>query len=242
MTTRSHNLNYCVYLTIYTGKKLPRRYIGSTSTNRVKVGYNGSVASKKYSVIFKEEQKSQKHLFNTRILQVFETREKALQYELELQLKYNVVSDPKYMNEAYAKPNGFFGRSVAGKLNPSFGKPHPNKGKKLPQTGNPGQKNAMYGKKGIEHPAFGYKKTDEAKKAIGDSLRGVKKSDEHRRNILLSREKPSYKEKVHKPIIVSGIYFESIKDALSNSGKTHNFIWSRLKNPDNFEVVYANGN
>ena len=55
----------------------------------------------------------------------------------------------------------------------------------------------MYGKKGIEHPAFGYKKTDEAKKAIGDSLRGVKKSDEHRRNILLSREKPSYKEKVH---------------------------------------------
>jgi len=111
-----------VYITHYTGNKLPPFYIGSSSERKVINGYNGSVKSKKYKKIYDYEQKENKHLFKTKILSYHKTTEDALEEELRLQKKHLVVKNNKYFNESYAQPNGFFGRDVSGKLNPMYGK------------------------------------------------------------------------------------------------------------------------
>jgi len=113
---------YIVYITKYKGNLLPPFYIGSSYEEKVLKGYNGSIRSKKYKEIYKKEQKENKHLFITRILSYHETREKALEEELRLQKKHNVVKNEKYFNESYASINGYFGRDVAGKDNPNYGK------------------------------------------------------------------------------------------------------------------------
>jgi|688.fasta_scaffold438979_2 hypothetical protein len=122
---------YCTYLTIYFGTKLPRRYIGSTSIEKISFGYNGSIKSKKYKDIFKAEQLENKHLFKTRILKIYETRKEAIMNELYLHKKYDVVKSNRYMNMSLACPNGWFGRSVCGAEHPFFGKTHSDETKKL---------------------------------------------------------------------------------------------------------------
>lgn len=113
---------YCTYLTIYYGNLLPRRYIGSSSVSSVRNGYNGSVASIKWGEIYEKEQKDNRHLFKTRVLTIHSTREEALEKELEIQIKYDVVKSDLYMNESLAKPNGSHGRDVSGKNNPMYGR------------------------------------------------------------------------------------------------------------------------
>lgn len=112
---------YCVYITIYRGDKLPRRYIGSCKISRIESGYNGSISSKKWSTSYKYEQENNKHLFKSRILSVHETSISALNEELRLHLKYNVIHSTNYINESLARPNGFFGRDVSGANNPMYG-------------------------------------------------------------------------------------------------------------------------
>lgn len=107
---------YCTYLTIYTGNLLPRRYIGSTSVDRIKnEGYNGTVTSQKYKALWKSERKENRHLFRTRILSLFATDKEAREAEKILQIKYNVIKSPYYINMSLAQPNGFFGMSTKGR-------------------------------------------------------------------------------------------------------------------------------
>jgi len=112
---------YVTYITYYKGDLLPPFYIGSTNSEKISKGYNGSIVSKKWSTIYKKEQKENKHLFRTKILSYHETREEALEEELRLQKKHNVVKNEKYFNESYASINGMFGRDVTGSLNPNYG-------------------------------------------------------------------------------------------------------------------------
>ena len=58
-----HKLIYCTYLTVYTGNKLPPFYIGSTSVDNISKGYRGSVLSKNYKSIWKQELHSHPDLF-----------------------------------------------------------------------------------------------------------------------------------------------------------------------------------
>ena len=115
-------LEFCTYLTVYTGERLPRRYIGSSNVDKVRSGYNGSIQSRRWKLIYKEEQKAHKHLFKTRILQRFSTRVEAFESELNLQIKYNVVKDGSYMNLSLARKKGYFGG--AGEDNYMFGRTH----------------------------------------------------------------------------------------------------------------------
>jgi hypothetical protein len=117
-------MKYCIYLTIYSGAKLPKRYIGSSSVNRVVNGYNGTITSRTYREVYKQEQIDNKHLFKTRILAKFNTREEALTAEKELQMKYAVHKSELYMNMAIAVPNGFFGMSQCGDKHPMYNKHH----------------------------------------------------------------------------------------------------------------------
>jgi hypothetical protein len=115
---------YAVYLTMYKGKLLPKWYIGSSTIDKIENGYNGSVCSKKFKTLYEKEQKSNKHLFKTRILSKFETRKEAIDEEFRLQKLHKVVKNSSYFNESYAAKNGCFSREKFGELNPMFGKGH----------------------------------------------------------------------------------------------------------------------
>lgn len=104
---------YVVYLTEYIGDKLPRFYIGSTSKSRIENGYNGTVASKKYKSLYKDEQKNNKHLFKTEILYECYTREVALDIEYKYQKYVDCVHRDDYMNMSYA--GGKFGLNLVTK-------------------------------------------------------------------------------------------------------------------------------
>ena len=115
-------MKYCVYLTTYNGDRLPPKYIGSTSKERLDRGYMGSVRSKKWRDIWKEETKSHPELFTVSVLSVHATREDALSEELRLQRLHDVVRSPEWINEALAQPRGYFGRDTSNENNPNFGK------------------------------------------------------------------------------------------------------------------------
>lgn len=114
---------YCVYLTIYDGSKLPPYYIGSCKTRKIfEENYTGSVYSRKFSKIYREEKKNNPHLFDVLILEEFETSKESLEYELKLQRELDVVKSDKFFNMSLAQPKGFFGMDNSGKLNPMFGR------------------------------------------------------------------------------------------------------------------------
>lgn len=115
-------MKYCVYITTYSGDMLPRNYIGSSSVTRVENGYVGSVSSNKYKDIWKHELRHNPQLFKATIVETFETRAQAIERELELQKEYDVVKSVDWINEGYAQPNGYAGRSVEGANNPMYGR------------------------------------------------------------------------------------------------------------------------
>jgi len=121
---------YAVYLTVYYGKKLPPFYIGSSSIDKIEKGYCGSIRSRKYKEIFRDELKNNKHLFDVIIISTHQSRTEATDTELQLQKDFNVVKSDKFFNEAYASINGMFGRDVSGENNPMFGKSHSDETKK----------------------------------------------------------------------------------------------------------------
>lgn len=193
---------FVVYKTIYNGTKLPKYYIGSTTLKRASSGkYFGSVKSKKYKAIFKEELFKNRNLFSLKILSYHTTRSEALEEELRLHVKYNVVKSPEYFNESLAKKNGYFGRIIKGEAHPNYGNnkragtKHSEETKRKISLAHIGMK---YGqetknklselakqrwkagkgnpppklKSGPEHPSFGTKHSEETKKKISDANRG----------------------------------------------------------------------
>ena len=122
---------YAVYLTIYYGDKLPPFYIGSSSIKKIQNGYCGSIRSKKYKILFYEEIKKNKHLFEVIIISTHNTRSEAIDFELELQKSFDVVKSNNFFNESFASINGMFGRDVSGSNNPMYGKTHTEKTKKI---------------------------------------------------------------------------------------------------------------
>lgn len=115
-------MSYCVYHTTYFGDVLPKNYVGSSSVKRVLNGYRGSVRSKKWKKIWENELNQNPELFNTEIVSYHETRKDALSAELEFQKKFDCIRSHEWINEGYAKPNGYAGRDVSGQNNPRYGK------------------------------------------------------------------------------------------------------------------------
>lgn len=113
---------YCVYITYYYGDQLPPKYIGSSSIEKIKEGYLGSVSSLEYKERWEYEKQNHPELFETEIVSTHHTRVEALEEELHLQRKYDVVESKEWINKSYAIPNGFFGMDVSGKNNPMYGR------------------------------------------------------------------------------------------------------------------------
>lgn len=112
---------FITYLTIYGGDKLPPFYIGSTSMKKHKECYHGTVLSKAYKKIYKDELQNNPNLFDSCIIEEFDTREQATEGELKYQLKVDAVNNPLFMNKALAVPKGFFGVSLPKEEHPLYG-------------------------------------------------------------------------------------------------------------------------
>jgi len=118
----SSDTTYCTYLVTYSGDKLPTFYIGSTSTKNIYNGYFGSVSSKKWKQIYRDELLKSPEKFKIKILETFASRKEALEAELKLHIENDVVKSSQFINEALATINGFFGRPMNGEKNPMHGK------------------------------------------------------------------------------------------------------------------------
>lgn len=140
---------FCVYWTYYSGNLLPKFYIGSSSISKIQKGYKGSVKSKLYHSIWKSEIKNNPHLFSVFVIKYFSTRIEALEFELQLQIIYDVVKNPNFINQSLATVNGFFGRTVPREHHPMFGKKHSQQSKMLISKNHHdvrGSNNPMFGK------------------------------------------------------------------------------------------------
>lgn len=110
------NNSYCVYLTVYRGKKLPPFYIGYTQTSKIIVcNYNGSVQSKKYKNIWKYERRHNPHLFKTYIIKTFDSKDAAIQCESLYIRKLNAIHNQLYINTGYFYNNRVYVSSMKGK-------------------------------------------------------------------------------------------------------------------------------
>lgn len=114
-------MKYIAYLTIYSGDKLPPFYIGSTSLDKHLEGYNGTVLSKKYKAIYQKEQHEHRELFDSIVINEFDTREEATDCERYYQKQMNVVRSKLFFNMAIAAPDGCFGMDTAGVNHPLYG-------------------------------------------------------------------------------------------------------------------------
>jgi len=112
--------DYCTYLTTYFGNKMPMFYIGSSSVDKVNNGYHGSVSSKKFKSIWQEELKNNPQLFKTKIISLHQNDIESREKELQLQKLLNVVKSTFYVNESYARVNGFHGRDVKKENHPRW--------------------------------------------------------------------------------------------------------------------------
>ena len=90
---------YVTYITFYSGNKLPPYYIGYTTTKNIEKGYNGSVTSKKYKEIWKEERTNNPHLFKTKIIKFWETKKEALSHEEKIHSMLKVNKNDLYINQ-----------------------------------------------------------------------------------------------------------------------------------------------
>lgn len=103
---------YGTYITIYSGNKLPPFYIGYSKIANIESGYKGSVSSKKYKSIWKDEIKNNKHLFRTIVIKRFNLEKEALAHEKYLQTFLNVIHNPLYTNLAISNEKFFSYRNV----------------------------------------------------------------------------------------------------------------------------------
>jgi hypothetical protein len=98
----SSNFQFCVYFTTYSGQLMPPFYIGSSSISKIKNGYCGTVSSKEYKNIWKQELKQNPHLFHTEIVSLHETRQEATDAEELYQREEDVIRNEFYINRAFA--------------------------------------------------------------------------------------------------------------------------------------------
>lgn len=89
---------YCVYLTIYSGGKLPPFYIGFCLLSRIEKNYHGSVSSQKYKDLWQKELIEHPELFKTKILKKFKNKNEAASCENKFQKHFNVQKNPMYIN------------------------------------------------------------------------------------------------------------------------------------------------
>lgn len=152
--------NFCVYLTVYRGNKLPPFYIGSTSVDNVSAGYHGSVTSNKFKHRWKKELALNPQLFSTKIVSYHKTRQDAYEKEEKIQKALNVLRNPLYINRGIA--NKFFSKH--------------------------GEKLSIVTKEKISKSLTGKQLPDETKLKISISLAGIVRSEDTKRKMSKAKQ------------------------------------------------------
>ena len=222
---------FVVYLTIYSGDKLPPFYIGSTSMKKINKGYCGSVVSKKYKDIYQYELKYNRHLFKTEIISMHNDRKDALDAELYEQIKRDVVKSSEYFNMSFAKVNGYFG--ICGPRDKSSQETK-DKLKQYCWVHNDINDKRIKKSELYYYESLGYKrgrkqKTYEQKKHLFG-----KRSLE----ICNTMKIPKSKEHIEKlsnahmkPIVMFGILYKSQKEFIDKFSRSRSYIIKRINNP-----------
>lgn len=207
-------MEFCVYITTYSGDKLPRYYVGSTNVKRIQQGYRGSVSSKKWKNLWKKELDLNPEYFTIEIISLHQTRKEALAAELEYQKQHNVVLSELYINESLAQVGGYAGRDVTGRANPMFGR-----GEHVTQwcKENPEKVSARNRKAALTQ----WQNMDTRSKRIS-AMKGKKKTrktlteDEFRQ--LQQEKSQKAKEKLATKVTHNGIAYASIGDFTRATG------------------------
>lgn len=176
---------YCSYIVTYLGDKLPPKYpdeappmyyLGSSTEEQINKGYRGSVKSKKYKDIWESELRDNPELFQIEIINRFNTNEQSKTDELSLQIEFNVVKSPEFVNMALATVNGCFGMPMFGEDNPRYGKTNSEYNKQRSKEVNTGKIQSEEFKQARRD----YVHTAEARNAISIALTGRECSEETR--------------------------------------------------------------
>jgi hypothetical protein len=210
-----------VYLTFYSGNRLPPFYIGCTKVSNIDRGYHGSVSSKKYKNIWKSELENNPHLFKTSIITYHKTQKDAIEREKKFQLHLNVIKNQLYINMAIGYYSDNTGRIVSEETRRKIS--NKNKGRKLPLVSNDTRKKLSDANKGrnlsqdhknkISETLTGHNVSDktkhkikiarkqqiishseETRRKMSLAAKGKKKSAEHRRKISEAQKGKSKKE------------------------------------------------
>ena len=222
---------YTVYLTVYSGNKLPPFYIGSSSMEKIKNGYHGSVKSRKYKKIWEEELKNNPHLFKTKIVSTHNTRKDALSKEYDIQKKLNVVKSLMYINMSLASINGFFGMSQKGMQ----GRPCSEESKQKISSANKGKKSRL-GKQHSKESKIKMRNAKLGKPLDREHIENMRKASkgvpkpwisEHNKN-RTGEKNPNYDYKIYNFIHKSGEIF---------SGTRHNFYTTYNLDKTNVSAV-----
>lgn len=202
--------DFCVYVTKYSGDKMPPLYIGSRATCDVlNNGYHGTVTSKKFKKIWESELRLHPELFQTSIESTHDTRQDALNAEELLQRKNNAVESDQYINQAYAnKKFSNLGRKLSdetkqrmreAKLGKKFSAEHKaaigaaRRGKGVGVKASEETKQKMReshkGKHtGTKNSFYGKKHSDETKQKISESSKQRKHTEETKKRISDARK------------------------------------------------------
>lgn len=174
----SSNTIYCTYVTIYSGNRLPPFYLGSSSIDKIQMGYRGSVSSKRYKEIWKKELLLNSHLFKTKIISTHFSREEALIKEASLQSSLNVVQNPLYVNMSIA--GGKFGMmTIDNDTRLKMSKASKGKPKSLEHRLRIAEANRIKAKNPEFRKKLSFKRTAEQRRKMSESGKGKIKSKEH---------------------------------------------------------------
>ncbi len=160
---------YVTYLTTYHGNLLPPFYIGHTTEDKIGAGYKGSVSSKEYKRIWKNECKVNPHLFVTRIISYHETRENAIEKEIMILRHFKAHKNPMYINKNIGGVS-FYG-TYKGK---TFSEEH----KRRISISNMGKTHSKESKNKIKTTLTGRKHSEETILRIKNSCKGRILSEE----------------------------------------------------------------
>jgi hypothetical protein len=209
---------YCVYLTIYRGKKLPPFYIGSSSVEKVQNGYHGSVCSKQFRDIWKSELRFNPDLFETKIISTHSGRKEATLKERTFQKKVNAVRNPLYINQSFAAFDSFTDRDQSGKNNPMYG------------TSRKGEANPFYGQTHTEETLAkmrGRKCSEENKQLYSKLKKGIPDSEETKlKKSIAKKGKPPNSSKVLDSVLRQKFI------CIINTKKEYNYVNACQRLPD----------
>lgn len=199
-------MKFCVYLTIYSGNKLPPFYIGSTSLNRINKGYLGSVESKKYMAIWKTEIKNNRNLFKIKVISVYNTREEAAKREYQIQKSLNVINNQMYINQFISSQDYIVSQETKSKISNSMignknnlNKKHTQRTKEKIRDSHIGRPKSESHKRKLKESHRGRTgkiNSIEHRMKISQSLTGRKLSEEHKKKLSETRKNKKYMRNV----------------------------------------------